>query len=63
MPHLTPLFIFYQSPFKSLFSQNPFLGGIITPFISQGFLNEENFGEDYSANKELLQKLVYFLYT
>lgn len=63
VPHLTPLLIFYQSPFKYLFSQNPFLGGIITPFISQGFLNEENFREDYSANKELLQKLVYFLYT
>ncbi|MFN3505679.1 MAG: hypothetical protein ACK4Y7_05690, partial [Caldimicrobium sp.] len=63
VPTLFPLFIFYQSLIKSLFSKNSFLGGIVIPFISQGFLSEEEFRKDYRGNKLLLQELLYFLYT
>lgn len=62
IPLLSPLLIFYLSPFKAFFWKNPFTGGIISPFISQGFLKAEEFKEDAKRGFPLLYKLIQFIF-
>ncbi len=53
---LEPLFLFWKNPRLALLSAEPFYGGIVFPFLKEGFLN-------FKLAKTLLPSLVEFLFS
>jgi len=61
IPHLKPLYLFYSSPLCALFKGKTFYGGVIFPFLKEGFLKEKDFlGE---KGVRLLEELVRFIFS
>ncbi|BAU23918.1 hypothetical protein THC_1553 [Caldimicrobium thiodismutans] len=61
IPVLYPLLIFYERPLFSYLKRHPFYGGILYPFIEEGFLKEELFFRENSQT--LLINLVNFIFS
>lgn len=59
IPLLNPLAVFLGSPILSLLKKHPFYGGLLYPFMEEGFLTGELFLKENS--KDLLSSLVRFI--
>ncbi len=55
VPMVEPLFLFWKNPWLTLLKDEPFYGGIVFPFIKEGFLN-------FESARMLLSRLVNFLF-
>lgn len=62
IPLISPILVFYHSSIKAFFYKAPFIGGIILPFLSQGFLEERTIMEDAKKEKPLLTMLIHFIF-
>jgi hypothetical protein len=56
VPLLEPLFLFWKNPWLALIKDEPFYGGIVFPYLKEGFLTLE-------SAKMLLPRLVKFLFS
>ena len=56
VPLLEPLFLFWKNPLLALLKDEPFYGGIVFPYLKEGFLT-------FESAKILLPSLVKFLFS
>lgn len=56
IPVIKPIFLFWKNPQIAFLKREPFYGGILFPYIEEGFLKKEK------INDELIKNLVSFLF-
>jgi hypothetical protein len=56
VPLLEPLFLFWKNPWLALLKDEPFYGGIVFPYLKEGFLT-------FESAKMFLTSLVKFLFS
>ncbi len=62
IPVLPPTLIFFHPRWSFKSYSNPFIGGLLFPYIKEGFLTENSFSKGSVENSSLLPNLVHFLF-
>lgn len=65
IPVIKPIAVFYLSPQKAYFKKKKFYGGIIYPFIENGFINKNKILEFKQKNiyEKFLENIIKFLFS
>lgn len=63
VPVLNPLLVFYKTSLKALLKKEIFYGGLLYPYIKEGFLQKKYLFSRSEQSKVRLEKLVEFIFS